>query len=112
MRFEPSRPGSGPDRTNRHTCSPSNRNLPIDRTTLDKLLKGYGEKAKLPDDKRHFHVLNTASQRICSKAGADLRFVQDWLGHSNIQNTIIYTHLVSHSRTEKARALFMRMVKI
>ncbi|MDQ2950618.1 MAG: hypothetical protein M3Y27_32585, partial [Acidobacteriota bacterium] len=24
-----------------------------------------------------------------------MRFVQDWLGHSNIQNTIIYTHLVS-----------------
>lgn len=46
------------------------------------------------------------------EAGADLRFVQDWLGHSNIQNTIIYTHLVSRSRTEKARALFMRMVKI
>ncbi len=28
----------------------SNRNLPIDRNTLDWLIKGYGEKLKLPAD--------------------------------------------------------------
>jgi type 1 fimbriae regulatory protein FimB len=90
----------------------SNRNLPIDRTTLDWLMKGYGEKLKLPADKRHFHVLKHSIATHMLEAGADLRFVQDWLGHSNIQNTVIYTHLVSHSRTEKARLLGMKMVKI
>ena len=90
----------------------SNRNLPIDRNTLDWLMKGCGEKAGLPKDKRHFHVLKHSIATHMLEAGADLRFVQDWLGHSNIQNTTIYTHLVSHSRTEKARSLFLKMPRL
>jgi site-specific recombinase XerD len=35
--------------------------------------------------------------------------VQDWLGHANIQNTVIYSHLVSSSRTEKARKHFLKL---
>jgi len=35
----------------------SNRNLPISRKTLDVQIKSYGRKAKLPEDKCHFHVL-------------------------------------------------------
>jgi site-specific recombinase XerD len=44
-------------------------------------------------------------------AGAELRFLQDWLGHANIQNTIIYTHLVSKVRSDKAREVFLKMPK-
>jgi len=87
----------------------SNRRSPISRITLDKLIKGYGETAKLPADKRHFHVLKHTIATHLLEAGADLRFVQDWLGHSNIQNTTIYTHLVSSTRMEKARSLFLRL---
>ena len=87
----------------------SNRRSPISRITLDKMIKGYGEKAKLPSQKRHFHVLKHTIATHLLEAGADLRFVQDWLGHSNIQNTVIYTHLVSASRTEKARSLFLKL---
>lgn len=36
-------------------------------------------------------------------------FVQDWLGHSNIQNTVIYNHMVSASRAEKARKHFSKL---
>ncbi len=70
----------------------SNRRDPIFRFTLDKLIKGYGEIAKVPTGKRHFHVLKHSIATHILEAGADLRFVQDWLGHSN--NTVIYTHLV------------------
>ena len=87
----------------------SNRRDPISRFTLDKLIKGYGEIAKVPTGKRHFHVLKHSIATHMLEAGADLRLVQDWLGHSNIQNTVIYTHLVSHSRTEKARSLFLKL---
>jgi integrase len=36
---------------------PSNRFLPISRAQLDVLMKQYGELAKIPKEKRHFHVL-------------------------------------------------------
>jgi site-specific recombinase XerD len=66
------------------------RGTPISRRTLDWLMKRYGEKAELPPDKRHFHVLKHSIATHMLEAGADPRFVQDWLGHANIQNTVIY----------------------
>lgn len=88
---------------------PSRRNLPISRQRLDALMKQHGEQAGLPKDKQHFHVLKHTCATHLLETGGDLRFVQDWLGHSNIQNTVIYTHLVSASRAEKARKHFSRL---
>jgi site-specific recombinase XerD len=90
---------------------PSRRNLPISRKRLDALVKQYGERAGLPRDKQHFHVLKHTCATHLLETGDDLRFVQDWLGHSNIQNTVIYTHLVSTSRAEKARRHFSKLPK-
>jgi type 1 fimbriae regulatory protein FimB len=69
---------------------PSNRGDPIARRTLDWLMKKYGEAAGLPPSKRHFHCLKHSIATHLLEAGADLRFVQDWLGHANIQNTVVY----------------------
>jgi integrase len=90
---------------------PSNRNLPIGRRMLDKLIKQYGKKAKLPEEKLHFHTLKHTIATHLLEASDDIRFVQDWLGHSNIQNTVIYAHLVSTSRVEKARKHFAKLPK-
>ena len=81
----------------------------ISRFQLDWLMKGYGNKAGLPPDKRHFHVLKHSIATHLLLAGADVRFVQDWIGHANIQNTVIYTHLVSPARDEKARTFFLKL---
>jgi integrase len=40
------------------------------------------------------------------KTGADLRFVQDWVGHASIRNTVIYAQLRSRRRDEEARKVF------
>jgi type 1 fimbriae regulatory protein FimB len=91
---------------------PSRRGLPISRQMLDVLMKGYGEEAAIPKDKRHFHALKHSIATHLLDADADLRFVQDWLGHSNIQNTVIYTALVSTSREAKARQYFMKLPRL
>jgi type 1 fimbriae regulatory protein FimB len=90
---------------------PLRRGLPISRSMLDVLMKRYGARAGLPEDKRHFHVLKHSIATHLLDAGAELRFVQDWLGHANIQNTVIYTALVSASRETKAREYFLKLPK-
>ena len=100
----------------RDTDSPilfsSRRSLPISRQMLDVLMKSYGEEAAIPKDKRHFHVLKHSIATHLLDAGAELRFLQDWLGHSNIQNTVIYTALVSTSREAKARQYFLKLPRL
>jgi type 1 fimbriae regulatory protein FimB/type 1 fimbriae regulatory protein FimE len=90
---------------------PSRKGTPISRAMLDVLIKGYGETAKLPDDKRHFHVLKHSIATHLLDTGADIRFVQDWLGHANIQNTVIYAQISVGSREAKARKHFQIMQK-
>ncbi len=87
----------------------SNRGLPIAPRTLRHLMKDYGEWANLPAHKRHFHVLKHSIATHLISAGADILFIKEWLGHANIQNTMIYTQLVSTARDAKARALFTKL---
>jgi type 1 fimbriae regulatory protein FimB/type 1 fimbriae regulatory protein FimE len=93
-------------KTNTQVLFPSSRGTAISTRTLDWLMKRYGEKAQIPADKRHFHVLKHSIATHLLEAGADLRFVQDWLGHANIQNTVIYASLTSRSRDEKPENCF------
>ena len=85
---------------------PSKRGLPISRKTLYKLMQTYGEKAEIPKDKRKFHVLKHSIATHLLDAGADIMFVKDWLGHKNIQNTLVYSQLTSKTRDEQARRVF------
>jgi type 1 fimbriae regulatory protein FimB len=84
----------------------SQRGRPISRRQLDTLMKHDGEAAGLPASKRHFHVLKHSIATHLLDAGADLRFVQDWVGHASIKNTVIYAQLTSRRRDEEARKVF------
>lgn len=65
---------------------------PIDRRTLDYLMKFYCSFTKIPKDKWHFHTLKhtRAMELIETVDGIDIRDVQWWLGHKYIANTMIY----------------------
>ena len=84
---------------------PSKRGQPIHRRTLHYFMNYYGEKAGIPEDKRHFHVLKHSIATHLLDAGADIRFVQDWIGHKNIQNTVVYAQISNPAREQQARRL-------
>ena len=84
----------------------SNRLSPIDRTTLWRLMQKYGAAALLPAEKRKFHSLRHSIATHLLDAGADVAFVRDWLGHSNIQNTMVYAQLTITTRDQAARSIF------
>lgn len=85
---------------------PGARGLPIHRQTLNWLMKRYGRKAGIPADKCRFHALKHSIGTHLLAAGADIRFVQDWMGHKNIMNTVRYAQLSNPTKDQMARRLF------
>lgn len=67
----------------------SSHGIPLERRSYWDLMQKYGQQAALPKAKRCFHALRHAIAVHLLDAGADVAFVQDRLGHANIQNTII-----------------------
>jgi integrase len=84
---------------------PSRKNRPISRQMLDVLMKQYGAAAQIPAALRHFHVLKHSCATHLLSKGFHVEQVQDWIGHANIQNTMIYAHITNSRRDEMAAAL-------
>ena len=80
--------------------------LSIDRCTLLVLIKKYGSAAGLPTGKQQFHALKHSIGTHILDAGEDIYFAKDWLGHKNIQNTIIYDQFSTGTRDARARKMF------
>ena len=68
----------------------SERRSPLNRKTAWVAIRAYGEKADLPIQV-HPHMLRHACGFALADQGADTRLIQDYLGHKNIQHTVIYT---------------------
>jgi integrase len=83
----------------------SNRRRGISRKQLDVLMKHYGRLAMLPAKLCHFHVLKHSCATHLLSRGFGVEQVQDWIGHANIQNTMIYAKISNSRRAEMARAL-------
>jgi type 1 fimbriae regulatory protein FimB len=68
----------------------SERRLPLSRKTVWVAIRAYGEKAELAVP-AHPHMLRHACGFALADQGADTRLIQDYLGHRNIQHTVMYT---------------------
>ena len=71
----------------------SERNQPLTRQAVHHLLAAAAKRAGLPHV--HPHMLRHACGYKLAHDGHDTRALQEWLGHSNIQNTTRYTELTS-----------------
>jgi type 1 fimbriae regulatory protein FimB len=68
----------------------SERRGQLNRRTAWLAIRNYGELAGLPLD-THPHMLRHACGFALADQGADTRLIQDYLGHRNIQHTVLYT---------------------
>lgn len=70
----------------------SDAQMRLTARSIQRLVKHYVVKAKLPVDATP-HTLRHSMATDLLRAGADLRSVQELLGHANIATTQIYTHI-------------------
>jgi type 1 fimbriae regulatory protein FimB len=68
----------------------SERRTALSRKRAWSAIRDYGELAGLPLP-AHPHMLRHACGFALADQGADTRLIQDYLGHRNIQHTVIYT---------------------
>ena len=76
----------------------------LDRIQLWRLVKLYAKRVGISDEVSPHSLRHSFATHLLA-GGADLRLVQEMLGHASIQTTQIYTH-VEHSRLKKVHNQF------
>ncbi len=73
----------------------------LSKRWVQALFTRYAEKAALPANRRHVHLLRHSIATHMLDAGEPIDFVQDHLGHRNIESSLVYAR-VSDRRRSKA----------
>ncbi len=72
---------------------------PIDRTAIFRIVKNTAIKAGIKES-IHPHTLRHSAATQMLEAGCDLRTLQEFLGHSSVSTTQIYTKLTKEFLSE------------
>jgi len=95
-----------PDGRDEHRLLVSGGGRPLERVAVWQIVKKYAGLAGL--EGIHPHMLRHSFATHLVQGGADLRIVQDLLGHSDIGTTQIYTHVDRTHLREVVRACLPR----
>src|SRR6267154_4894889 len=96
----------GPLFVSRRTIISEETESGISRKQLDNIFKDYSRKIGVDKDKQHFHVLRHSIAVEMVDRGIPLVQIKDWLGHRNINSTIVYANVSDKTRDETARMIF------
>lgn len=89
---------------------PDGESLRLTVRSVQRLVKRYALNAGLAVDATP-HTLRHSFATTLLSQGADLRSVQELLGHSNLSTTQIYTH-VTNKRLKEVHAEFLKDLNI
>lgn len=101
--LEKVRPGQVKNKTSQELFL-SRSGKKISRVSLWKLIKKYAQAAKIKKLMKP-HILRHSFATHLLERGADLRSVQEMLGHANISTTQIYTH-INRDRLKSIHKMF------
>lgn len=72
-------------------------NAPMPGREVRRAFKRAAQEARLPAELQHPHVLKHSIATHMIDRGVDIRTVQEWLGHTRIDNTLIYAEVSDRS---------------
>jgi integrase/recombinase XerD len=88
------------DRRHRPELFLNARGGPLTRAGAFLILRTLAEKAGLDPQRVHPHLLRHSFATHLLEGGADLRSVQEMLGHADLSTTELYTHVTDRRRRE------------
>jgi len=88
------------DRRHRPELFLNARGGPLTRSGAFLILRGLAGKAGLDPTRVHPHLLRHSFATHLLEGGADLRSVQEMLGHADLSTTELYTHVTDRRRRE------------
>ena len=101
----------GPGRGAHHQIKMATSNQPMPRSSIQIAFKQGCRKAKVTKQVSLHHLRHSYAVHLL-EAGVNIRHLQQFLGHSDIRTTMVYTHLTKESLSDPADIINQIMVDL